>query len=63
MHIFTLVVFLVAAAGEDEEVHQVAPQAEARDTKHQLAVDFCRVLQPVRGLNQKPDKETPDYKD
>lgn len=38
-----LLVHTVAATLQDEQVGDVAPQAEASNDEHELAIDICRV--------------------
>jgi len=58
-----LFVHIVAAALQDEQVGDVAPQAEASNDEHELAIDFRRVQKAVNCLDQKPDQEAPNYND
>lgn len=58
--LLALIISVVAAAKEDDQVEDVAAKAEARNYQHELAIDLGRVEQTVHSLDQKPYEQRPN---
>ena len=56
-------VLVVAAAVKDDQVRDVAAQAEDGSDQHYLSIDINRVDQSVNRLDQEPDQQPPNDRD
>ena len=60
-HCVTLLVLLIEATLKNNEVSDIASQADASSDKHDFPVDvFRRSDQSFDGLGKKPDEERPN---
>ena len=50
-----MLVGLVAAAVQDDEVGNVAAKAEASSDEHDFTIYICRINQSLDGLTEEPD--------
>ena len=51
---------LIAAAVQDDDVEDVAPQSEYRRDEHDFTVDIAWIQESFDRLGQQPDQETPN---